>query len=249
MKKPTRVERKRRRNRIMFRLVLMLSLIVFGISYVFKSEFFNIEKVNVNGNNILSDDIIIKASSINIGENIFKISKSDVFDNIESLPYIKEVNMKRKLPDIINIDIIERKPIIQLKMLSSYIILDNEGFVLEVADKKIDKLPSFVGFAIEEQEPGKNISSTDTGVKIMEFFNEDELIPIIYQMNAVNLDTYEEINIVLNNGISVAFGPLDNVKYKLRLLDKILKDIDKKQLKCNMIIMNKGENPILVLDN
>jgi cell division protein FtsQ len=134
-------------------------------------------------------------------------------------------------------------------MLSSYIILDNEGFVLEVADKKIDKLPSFVGFAIEEQEPGKNISSTDTGVKIMEFFNEDELIPIIYQMNAVNLDTYEEINIVLNNGISVAFGPLDNVKYKLRLLDKILKDIDKKQLKCNMIIMNKGENPILVLDN
>ncbi len=227
----------------------MLSLAAFGTAYVFKSDFFNIEKINVDGNNILTDDIIIKASSINIGENIFRIKKSDALDNIDILSYIKAANIKRKLPDTININIEERKRAVQLKMLSSYLLIDNEGYVLEISDKRIDKLPSFVGFNIDELEPGKNISSDDIGIKLLDFFNEDELIPTINKMNTINYDTYGEINIDLNNGISVAFGPLDNVKYKLRLLDKILNDIDKKQLKCNMIIMNKGENPILVLDD
>jgi cell division protein FtsQ len=249
MKKPTRVEKKRRRKRMMFRLILMLSLVSFGTAFMVKSDFFNIKKVNVDGNNILTDDIIIKASTINIGENIYKIKKSDVLNNIESLSYVKSANIKRKLPDTININIEERKRVVQLKMLSNYMLIDNEGYVLEVSDTRVDELPCFVGFNIENLEPGNKISNDEIGMKLLDFFNEDELIPTISAMNTINYDTNEEINIDLNNSISVAFGPLYNVKYKLRLLDKILNDIEKKQLKCNMIIMNKGENPILVLDD
>ena len=170
-------------------------------------------------------------------------------NNIESLSYVKSANIKRKLPDTININIEERKRVVQLKMLSNYMLIDNEGYVLEVSDIRVDELPCFVGFNIENLEPGNNISNDKIGMKLLDFFNEDELIPTISAMNTINYDTNEEINIDLNNSISVAFGPLYNVKYKLRLLDKILNDIEKKQLKCNMIIMNKGENPILVLDD
>ena len=58
----------------------------------------------------------------------------------------------------------------------------------------------------------------------------------------------DNINIELNNGILVAFGTINNVKYKLNLLNEIVKDIDKKGLSCKMILMDRGDNPIIVLN-
>lgn len=249
MKKPTRVERKRQRRRIYFRLVLMLALLAVGVGFAFKSDFFNIEYINVKGDSILNKDSIINASGILIGENLLKISPKDTEDKIKFLPYIKDANVKYKIPNTINIQVVERVPVIQLKSLANYLLIDKEGFVVEITDIKKEELPTIVGYSIKEKKPGENIKDDENGIKLEEFFTEDDIIKMMKKINNINFDLEGEINIDLNKGIGVAFGPLDNIEYKLRLLDRILVDIENKQLKCKMIIMNKGENPILVLDN
>lgn len=249
MKKPTRVERKRQRRRIYFRLVLMLALLSVGVGFAFKSDFFNIEYINVKGDSILKKDSIINASGLLIGENLLKISPKETEDKIKLLPYIKDADVKYKIPNTINIQVVERVPVIQLKSLANYLLIDKEGFVVEITDIKKEELPTIVGYSIKEKEPGENIKDDENGIKLEEFFTEDDIIKMIKKINNINFDLEGEINIDLNNGIGVAFGPLDNIEYKLRLLDRILVDIENKQLKCKMIIMNKGENPILVLDN
>lgn len=249
MKKPTRVERKRHRRRVIFRLVLMLALVTLAVAYVFKSDFFNIDFINIEGEKTLSEETILVASGITIGENLLKVNTKDSKDEIELLSYVKEAEIKYKLPDSINITITERVPVLQVKTLAIYMLIDKDGQLLEIADKRTEGLPSLVGFNINDIKPGENIKDDELGIKLEDFFTEDDIIEIIKKINTINLGTDEEINIDLNSGIGVAFGYLDNVEYKLRLLDKILLDIEKKQLKCKMIIMNKGENPILVLDN
>lgn len=250
MKKPTRVELKRQRRRVFFRLVLLMALVAFLVAYAFKSDFFNIEHINVEGNHTLKDDLIINASRINLGENILRIDSSDGQKEIKLLPYIKEAVIDIKLPKTINITVEEREGILQIKSLSSYALVDYEGVILEVTDNKIENIPSFIGFDLKDIKPGENILKDEAGSKLLDFFNDVEILSIIEKISDFNYTTGDgEINISLINGISVAFGPLDNVKYKIKVLDKLLIDIEKKQIPCKMIIMNKGENPIVVTDN
>lgn len=249
MKKTTRVERKRRRRKIIFRLVLMLTLITIVVAYAFKSDFFNIDNIVVEGNKILTKDTVTTASGVTFGENLLKISTSEAEKSIELLPYVKVSQVKHKLPNTIDIWIEERVPVLQVKSLATYMLIDKEGIVLDIEDTKSETLPAIVGYNISAKEAGQNIKDDEIGIKLEDFFTKDDIIDIIKKINTINIDLNDEINISLNNGIGVVFGPLDNVEYKLRLLDRILIDIENRQLNCKMIIMNKGENPILVLDN
>lgn len=248
MKKLTRVERKRKRKRFFLRLILLIAIISITVSYSFKSGKFSIESIVVKGNYKISKELITNTSGIIIGENIFRVKTSDGEKEIKTLPYIKDVKIERKLPRTININVLERVEIVQMKALSSYMLIDNEGYILEFVDSKNENLPTLVGFDINNVIPGDNIYKFESGKELEELLSMDNHI-ILSKISEIIYESKDDINIIVNNGISVAFGPLDNVKYKLRYLNEILIDIEKRQLPVKMILMNKGENPILVTDN
>ena len=250
VKKMTRVERKKRRKKILFRIFLLIILVIIATIFAFNSKYFNIDYIIVEGNDKLDYDYIVNTSLIDEGENIFRVKTSDAEKLLNKLSYIKNVSVKRKLPNTIYISVDERNLAYQFRILSTYVLLDEEGYLLELSNEQIDDIPMFVGFELTDIKVGESIFSNDKNTILYDFFLNDEVYNTIMKMSLI---TYNEndnnINIELNNGIGVAFGPLDNVKYKIRLLDKILLDIEKKQIKCKMIIMNKGDNPILVTDD
>ncbi|MBC8588495.1 cell division protein FtsQ/DivIB [Paratissierella segnis] len=248
MKKTTRVERKKRRKRIFFNVILLILITTILITFALNSDLFNISMINIEGNNKLSKDIIENASSIIKGENIFKVNLRNGEKSIKKLSYIKDVKIERKLPKTININITEREAVVQIKNISSYLLVDIEGYVLDFKEDKEEKLPIINGFNINVL-PSENIFEIEHGQELKDLINDEKNIEIIRNFSEINLETDDNINIILNNGIVVAFGPLDDVKYKLRYLDEILKDIEKKQISVKMIIMNKGEKPIIVTNN
>lgn len=248
MRKVSRVEKKMKRRRMFFRLLLLISLIFIMFVLALNTDFFIIDNIKVLGNNKISEDIIISASSINFEENIFKISTRNGKKNIENLSYIKEVEIKRKFPKGISIEIIERKEIIQIKEISSYVLIDINGYILDIVDVQNEKLPLLFGFNIESKKAGDNVFFEIEDDEKKGFILESESIKILHKMKEIDLVDNNNINILLNDGIPVAFGTLDDVKYKLNLLNEILIDIEKKQIPCKMILMNKGDNPIIVLN-
>ena len=139
MKKLSRVEKKMRRRRFFLRLLLLISLIIIMFVLALKSEFFVINNIKVLGSNKISKDIIISASSIGIGENQFKISTRDSEKNIEKIPYVKEVKVKRKFPKGILIEVIERKEIFQIAQLSSFALIDIDGYILDIVSTENEK--------------------------------------------------------------------------------------------------------------
>lgn len=248
MKKISRVEKKMRRRRFFFRFILLISLILLVFALALNSDFFVIENIKVIGNNKIPKDNIISASSINIGENIFKVSTKSAKRGLMNLPYIKEVKIKRKFPKGIIIDIIERKEIIQIKEISSFILLDIEGHILDIVDIQNEKLPLLLGLKIEDKKLGDNIFLESEIKENIEFISEGHAIGLLPKMKEINMVDNNNVNIRLIDGISVAFGTLDNVKYKLNYLNEILKNIEKEQIPCKMILMDRGDNPVVVLD-
>lgn len=248
MRKISRVEKKMKRRRMFFRLLLIIFLVFIMFVLALNTDIFIIDNIKVLGNNKISKDIIINASSINTGENIFKISTRTSKKTIENLPYVKEAEIKRKFPKGILIEIIERKEIVQIKEISSYGFIDIDGYILDIVDVQNDQLPLLLGFNIGNKKAGDNLFSQIEFEQKKEFISEGNSIKILQKMKEIDMVDNNNVNILLNNSIPVAFGTLDDVKYKLNLLNEILIDIEKKQIPCKMILMNKGENPIIVLN-
>lgn len=244
----SRVERKMRRRRAFFRFLLLIFTIFIIVSLGLNTNLFLIDNIKVIGNNKVSKDSIIKGSTINIGENQFKISKKAGEKSLLNLPYIKDVKIKRKFPKGIIIEVVERKEIAQFKSISSYIIFDIEGYILEIRDSEDEKLPLLIGFDVVNKSPGDNIFLDAEESDVLDFISEGHAIGLLRKIKSINLEDIDNINIALFDGIPVDFGSLNNVKYKLNLLNEILIDIEKKGISCKMIIMNKGENPIIVLN-
>ena len=247
MKKLTRVQRKKRRRRIFIRIILLLFLVFLVFILTLKTDLFLIDNIKVMGNNKILHTTIIDVSNIEYNENIFKINIKDSIKNMEELPYVKEAMVKRKFPKSIIMEIIERKEALQVKNISSFVIIDKEGYILDIVDEKKEGLPEFIGFEVGKKSPGENFFSDIEGINV-DFIEEGQRLNMLVKMEEVYMSENNNINILLLNGIDVAFGTIDNVNYKLGLLKEVLKDIEKKNLQCKMILMDRGENPVIVLE-
>ncbi|NLT19428.1 MAG: FtsQ-type POTRA domain-containing protein [Syntrophomonadaceae bacterium] len=88
----------------------ILMLIIVVSSYLFlHSSFFNIEKVEVVGLNLVSREEVINLASITIGGNIFKLNEESVIRAVKTHPMIKKATLSRHLPRTVEIMIEERK--------------------------------------------------------------------------------------------------------------------------------------------
>lgn len=237
--------RKAFRRFFLFTLILVLSYIL-----LFKTDYFNIKRVEVHGNKKLSYDVIVKASLCNKGENIFRVNTSKGEESLERLAYIKKSEIKRKLPSKIIIQVEEREEIAIIPYLNSVALIDKEGYILSIEkDDKSIKLPRIKGFDKMELKAGENIFQMAKKDNIEEFISTAHQLSLLANMTYVDFSNEKNIIFQINNDTNVDFGSLDNVKYKLDFLIKIIEDVDKKGVKAKHIFFNKGDNPIIVTDN
>ena len=249
MKKLSRVQKKKRRKKIFSTIAITAIMVFIIVMIVVNTEFFSIEKIKVSGNKKIMDNKIILLSSIQEGENIFKINAGDAKKNIMTLAYIKDVEIKRKLPRMVNINIEERKEKIRIKDISSFIILDEEGYILDNVDNKNEKLTEIVGFKIKNKSKGENVFIDEAEDLKVKFLKKAEDLKILSKFKYVNMEDDENISMLSFDNMEVVFGTIDNVEYKLNMLDKVFKDIKEKKIDVKMILMDKGENPIVVLED
>lgn len=252
MKKNSNIDKKIKKKKTGLIFIIFLLLIsIFFILYT-KTSFFHISNIEVFGNEQISDDKLILASGVTTGENIFKINLKSAKENIKLHPYTKNVKVKRKLPNKIAIHIEERKEAAVIVHIGSYIYIDDEGIILNIlSEKKDNKCITISNLEIEEAEIGKEIifNNDEMNNLILEFIDSCTKLGLAETFNQVSFDEDGEITIYLENGQEVAFGTLDDVKYKLNFLQAILKELESNNQRYKAIHLDKGNNAIIIKDN
>ncbi len=246
----SRVERKTKKRRFGIIIFLLLFILALFLFVSLKTDLFNITQIQVSGNKKTPEDKIVKASGTIKNENIFKLNIKSIKKNIKSLPYIKEVKIKRELPNKILINVKEREERIMMSYVGSLIYLDEEGYILSIEDEKKEEVcPELIGPKIRKLELGDNLfDSHDEFKSIKGFINLSNDINILETFNKIDVSDENNIVVQLKNGTKVVFGDFNNIKYKLSFLDSILKDMDEKKKNYEYIYLNKGENPIIVTE-
>lgn len=230
-------------------ILLLLFLSTFIILYT-QTTFFNVKNVDVIGNSTIEKEKIIMASGLIMGENIFKVNTSLMEDNLLLHPYIKSIEVSRKFPNKIKIDVLERRELSVISYVNSYIYIDEEGIVLNILSKrKEDKLPILMGLNIEKVNIGEKIVlNRDKNIDdILNFLDTCKKITLFKKIRKLEFNKDFKVNMYLRQDTEVAIGYLNNVKYKLEFLNSIIDDSKKKNIKYKKIDLSKGDDAIIEL--
>lgn len=190
-------KRKRIKSFRIIKYTFLLVLILTAIIATMTSPLFNIKKITVVGNEKITSDEIISLSQINIEENTYKTNMKKAKSKILENPYIKSVEIKRKLPSNVEILVEERKTTFMIEYGNSYVYINNQGYILEVSSEKLE-VPILQGAETitEDFIPGNRLCTEDlekmsTVIKIMEVATNNEISSLITRIDIQNSQNYK----------------------------------------------------------
>ena len=227
--------------------VLTLIIVIIGVSiYVALSPLFNIKEINVTGNSKLSKEEIISLSELKTDENTFKVSEKNTKNKVKANAYIENVKIRRKLPDKVEIIVVERVATYMIPFANSYIYINNQGYMLEITSQKAE-MPAIVGISTPEEElhEGQRLISEDLVklgevLQIMESANANELVDLITKIDISNRQDY--ILTLEKEKKAIHLGDVSNLSTKMAYVKKILNDEKgvEGEILVNTDLTNKG---------
>lgn len=120
--------KKKANTRLLFYLSIFFLLI--SIIIYLQSPLSNIKEIEVTGNKILSDDQIIELSGLAPNKNIWVINPNSVKQSIENHTLIDDIEVERKLPQSVHIDVTEHKIVGYIKEEGQYSPVLHSGIIV-----------------------------------------------------------------------------------------------------------------------
>jgi len=148
-------------------------------TFIFSSNFCNIEEVIVKGNDYLSEDEIFYTSGIQLGKNIFKLDFLKTIDSLKQNPRIKEVEIKRVIPNKIIISLTERRAVVIVSIGGEYFSSTKEGMILSKIERPEEDfvLPLLSGLEIDEIKIGKIIDKPEFKTALESINSAEVILP------------------------------------------------------------------------
>lgn len=116
-----------------------------AIHYTREVGVFDLRRIEVRGNNILTRAEIIEAMMLPLVGTVFDVDLAVVQERVETLNYIYGIRLGRKLPHTIYIDIIENQPLAYVAGPEGF-ILSREGEALPLPHGRFElELPTVSG--------------------------------------------------------------------------------------------------------
>ena len=232
-KKQEILKKKRKKIYRVIKILMLLGIIIGGIIYAMLSPIFNIKNITVTGNSKISAETIISLSGLNIDQNIFNFWTGDIKEAVEQNAYIDTVEVKRKLPDSIEINVKERTATYMVTLGNAYVYINNQGYILEITSKKLE-VPLLIGYntTAEEIVEGNRLNETDLEklndiLKIMEVASSSNsgISSLITQIDISDRSNY--ILSMPKEKKTIYLGDTTNLSTKILWIDKFL-DEEKK---------------------
>ncbi|MDR1332795.1 MAG: FtsQ-type POTRA domain-containing protein [Holosporales bacterium] len=113
--------------------------------FIIRDIGFVVKDINISGATPRTSQLISRSLGITRGDNMFKLSVSEIYDNVTKSGWVKSATVQKNLPNIINIKINERVPIAIFQHDGVATLIDREGVLMEDTTSNREKLPIVSG--------------------------------------------------------------------------------------------------------
>lgn len=201
-------------------LIAALGIIFFAL----KSEYFIIDNIIVKNNLYITTEEVTAFADVK-GENIFLLNKSRIVEKIKNNPYIDQVEIERKLPDEIVIDITEKTICAIAEYSGSYVNIDSEGRMVQVVNEFPNgELPLIIGMNVDEYLPGQplikdNEMQMEALKKCLTIKKYEGMAEIL---KAIDISDPGNIILKTNKDIDIIIGDWEDMEYRLSFAISVL---------------------------
>ncbi len=248
-------DRDRRRNVFPWILGTFLVIIV-GVSLIalwlgFNHSYFNVDRVDIVGNRLLSDEEFVKELGLTGGQNIFKLKTAEIESKTMEIVGVQEAKAKKILPDQLIINVVEDIDL-------GFVTVEN-GFLLVKGDLTVDRfeeklspenqkdLIKIIGADYTDLTVGSTISEDRGQLELLRNITDHQLYKITREIDFGKKNG--KTHVILDSGTVVELGDLKETDYKLSIVEKIVEDLNKQDIVAKEIILNQGTNPIVVIED
>jgi len=226
---------------------LMLLALMLGYGFA-QSSLFNVRSIEVNGLNRLNREDIVALSGFQLGEHIYEANLNKAQTMIKTNFWVEQVEVERKLPSSLIINIRERVPVAAVITQESLYIVDFSGMLL-LKQKLLNGLSVIPIAGVSGIDPDMKLGTTleNDGVAVA--------LAVIRQMDehssavVSELDVSNQQNIVahLSYGVDCYLGDKSNFGQKFSVAMEILQSERQKGLleSVNYIDVSLPEQPVL----
>ena len=213
--------KKRKRNSFL----APISILLVGVAIVFgMGVFFRVQTIEVVGSVSYTDEEVIEASGIDIGDNLFFINRFSASSRIFSkLPFVEEASIERVLPNKLIITVDESFALAYVNwegqnwMMTGSCKLLGSGDRSEIADlirvRNVTPVNPKAGETMEvAPEDSLKLSYLQTLLHAMQLAGMTDDVEDLDMQNPAN-PTFRYLD-----RFTVKMGPNDNTDYKLRML-------------------------------
>lgn len=234
----------KRRAPKMARKVYLLFLFVVSQYIFIHSSFFALKEINIQGNNILNKDEILVVTNEYMRNNLFLINPVNIQQKLKKEFYLlRTVNLKKRLPNKLNIIVEERTPYLLLKIKGRLFAVDKEGFLLYETQKQRPELLPVAQIPVENLIVGKKVTAPymNNLLNIVECLDK----PLLEKIDYLEITTENELYMIMKDSIKVRLGTWHQLNERLALLPAILKMVKEKKLTVLYIDLRFKDTPVV----
>lgn len=211
----------RRWRRTLLAVLLLVSLAAMVWVYLF-TDVLNVRLVEVRGNRNLSADYLRSISGITSRTHILKMDVEAVEKAILAEPYVLRVEVHRRFPHTVILEITERTPVGCLLQNGRFHLVDREGLVVESTDSRREGIPEIIGLRLPLLYPGVRLE--DPRFADVERLLEEMPGELRERAEEVGYTEGEEYYLVAK-GTRIIFGECDDLARKMEIAMAALQDI------------------------
>lgn len=226
-RKRKKIVRIRRKNNRVAKIGGLFLLVVVTLFVLMLTPLFNIKWIDIKGAEKVTSGEIKSAISYQQGSNIFKINLSKSEKKLLAVPYVKSASVHRKLPDGIRVKITERVPSAYIKFGGGFVLIDNEGRLLEQVKELPENYPELTGVPTDGLQVGQNIGdkSEDTLNAFSVLYGKLNEYEIYDRVTALDVKNPDRLSFVFDGNKNVILGDGYRLDYKMMMLQAAIEDL------------------------
>jgi cell division protein FtsQ len=200
-------------------VVLLVALVAGGIWLVYFSSYLAVQGVRVTGAQQLRADQVERAAAVPDGEPLARVDLDRIRSRVQALAPVRSADVSRQWPDQVLITVVERVPVAVVEIGGTLRGMDADGVVFRRYAKAPATLPRVQASAATGSEALRE------GALVVAALPD----ALAAQVDHVDVETVDEISLVLRDDRLVEWGSAERSKQKAEVLAKLLTAVDAKR--------------------
>ncbi len=212
-------------KKIYIYIFMGIALIALIFMLLMLSPWLNIQNIEINGLETLEKPDVIRQMKLDKQTNILSFNSFVAKRRVKSNYYIEDVNVKRKLPNTVTINITERKIVGYILYINNYIYIDKEGMVVDVKSSYTEPLPIIYGLKFDSFIIGEKLKTDNDEAfeVVMEITNIIKNKENLKQILKIDISDLNDIHLYMEK-LDIILGDREALNIKMNTLNEILKN-------------------------